>query len=96
MSDLMICTRCRTRDWPLRPISGTFAVEGLLWGAALLLFLLVNIWVGGVAAVAALAYSVRRYSTRGAFCPACRSAELVPVDSPRGNELLRQSKTASV
>ena len=96
MSQLMICVRCQTRDYPKKRISGSFALEGTLWLLVLVIFALFNLWVGLLAGIPALAYSIRRYSARESLCPACQSRELVPLDSPRGRELLRQSKVVSI
>lgn len=95
MSDLWVCVRCKSRDWPEKSMPGSFAVEAVLALPALAVFLLVSWWLGLVAAIPALAYSLRRYATRDRRCPICKSQEVVPLDSPRGKELLRESKTAS-
>lgn len=95
MSDLMICLRCQTRDYAKKPISGSFAAEGALWLLALVIFLAFNIWVGMLAALPALAYSIRRYTARESICASCESKELVSIDSPRGRDLLRASRSAS-
>lgn len=68
-----VCTACLAVATPKRITRGSFAVELVLW------FFFI---------IPGLIYSAWRASTRYFACPLCGSAELVPVGSPRGAQLL--------
>lgn len=75
MAKMMVCTQCGSRVRPKSLISGSFAVEVLLWLALILPGLLYSLW---------------RLSTRRKGCPVCGASELVPPSSPRGVQILRE------
>jgi hypothetical protein len=69
-----ICARCGVQGSLKSETKGSFLIEVILW----LMFI-----------VPGLIYSLWRLSTRRKVCGACGSPELVPLDSPRGKQLLR-------
>lgn len=69
-----ICTRCLVVGQVRRVTRGSLLIELILW----LVFI-----------VPGLIYSIWRLTTRYAACKACGSTELVPVSSPRGQQLLQ-------
>lgn len=69
----MICSRCGTQARSKTHTRGSILIEILLW----LLFI-----------IPGLIYSIWRLTTRGKVCAVCGAAELVPVNSPAGKELL--------
>lgn len=70
------CKDCGTVAEPKTATRGTMALEIILW----LCFL-----------VPGLIYSVWRLSTRYDACPSCGSANLVPVQSPQGQQLAAEA-----
>lgn len=69
-----VCLRCGSVDGARQVRRGSLVVEVLLW----LMWLLPG-----------LIYTAWRWSTLHAVCVCCGAAELVPVDSPRGRQLMR-------
>lgn len=72
-SGAMICGDCGTRCEPGTNHRGSLAIEIGLW----LCFILPG-----------MIYSIWRLTTRHDCCPACLSANLVSITSPRGQELI--------
>jgi len=72
MKKEVICTLCGHVGMPKKLTKGSFAVELLLW-----LFFGIGIL-----------YSIWRLSTREMVCASCSRIQIIPVDSPRGKELL--------
>lgn len=75
MAAEVICGNCGHKGEPDRMTKGSFAVEVVLW----LCFL-----------VPGMIYTVWRLSTRYDACEKCKSRNLIPLESPRGRELLNQ------
>ncbi|MBI4916839.1 MAG: hypothetical protein HY825_13410 [Acidobacteria bacterium] len=73
MSAQMICPNCGTVGVPKSHTKGSFGVELLLW----LLFLLPG-----------LLYSLWRLGTRYKGCAACGQPGLIPLGTPRAQEIL--------
>lgn len=73
----MICRRCGTIfEKPKRYMAGSFLTELFLW---LLLVL------------PGLIYSIWRLTTKSKVCPACESAEIIPLNSPEGRRIQSQT-----
>ena len=70
-----ICASCGSRTGTRLATRGSLWIEIVLW-----LFFLVP----------GLIYSIWRHASRQEVCRVCGSAELVPVDSPRGRELVER------
>ena len=73
MTTQMVCPNCGSVAIPKRYIKGSFLIEILLW---LLLI------------VPGLIYSVWRMTSRYKGCPACGAANMIPLGTPRANEIL--------
>jgi hypothetical protein len=69
--------------------------------ADMLILKLLNIWIvraiykltsitGKIFLVAGIGYTLVRVSVRTTLCPTCGGAEVIPVDSPRGQKLMQQ------
>lgn len=69
----MICPACGTRGEPKTITRGSLRIEILLW---LLLI------------VPGVIYSLWRLTTRAEGCPACGQIGMIPVATPRGQQLL--------
>lgn len=69
-----ICTRCGVVQDPATAVKGSMLIELVLW----LMFI-----------VPGLIYSLWRLSSKHTKCRACGASELIPVDSPAGQKLLR-------
>ncbi len=70
-----ICANCGSRGKTKRAVKGSFWIELVLW----LCFI-----------VPGLIYSVWRETSRHTACRECGSADLLPVDSPRGKKLVKE------
>jgi hypothetical protein len=68
-----VCTQCYTVVTPKTITRGSFAIEIILW---------LCFWVP------VLIYSFWRMTTRGEGCPLWGGMVLVPVESPRGKEII--------
>jgi hypothetical protein len=66
------CARCGTIGVPVAHTSGSFFMEVFLW----LLMVLPGI-----------IYSIWRLTTRAQVCPKCGSTEIIPIDSPRAQQM---------
>lgn len=75
MAKKLLCTRCYSTDAPKTHTKGSFLIELFLW----LLFI-----------VPGLLYSLWRLSTRSKVCAHCGSSELVAMDSPRAQQILKR------
>lgn len=71
-----ICRNCLSQVQPKRETPGSFLVELILWLMCLLPGLIYSLW---------------RLSSRKIVCPACRSEQLVPLNSPAATVLLKES-----
>ena len=78
MAKKLICTTCLSQSGTKRHMKGSLLIELFLW----LCFL-----------VPGILYSVWRHTTVAQVCKACNSIELVPIDTPRGIELVNKSST---
>jgi hypothetical protein len=73
----MLCTQCLYQGKPKTYTKGNIGTEIVLW----LLFL-----------IPGLLYSVWRHTSRYQGCTSCGSPDLIPLDSPRAQQLLGQEK----
>ncbi|GMV31984.1 MAG: hypothetical protein AMXMBFR59_41090 [Rhodanobacteraceae bacterium] len=73
----MICKTCGTAGETKGAVKGSTGVELVLWILA----------VTVIGFPFALVYSVWRGSTKHKVCRACRSADLIPVGTPIGQQL---------
>ena len=71
----MICPRCGSHGPEKVVTPGSFLIELALW----LFFLLPG-----------LIYSIWRLTARKKVCSSCGADGLIPVDTPRGQQLLRE------
>lgn len=72
MAGKSICANCGTICNPKNAIKGSFIMEIVLW-----IFFIIP----------GLIYSLWRLTTKYKACPECGSKEIVPIKSPRGEEL---------
>jgi len=76
MSDItMVCTSCGFVGNPKNKTQGSFWVEIFLWICGILPGVLYSVW---------------RWTTRKKVCPACNNPTMIPTNTPRGIELLKQ------
>lgn len=68
-----ICAKCGWHGTPKKGLNGNAGVELLLW----VLFI-----------VPGMIYTAYRAKNRPSICRSCGSTDMIPVDSPRGRELL--------
>jgi len=71
--ETMICTICGTAGKPKKETRGSFAIEIILWLCMVLPGLLYSIW---------------RASSKYDVCKYCGNKNIVPINSPVGQELL--------
>jgi|GEM_PF-6372488 len=77
-----ICTDCKTQFFWEKPQNGK--AKGMGWGmVALGLFAtpLAPLWIPGAI------IAVNAHMKGKPKCPACKSKKIIPIDSPRGQEL---------
>ena len=73
-----LCVVCGTVGRPTTVTRGSIGVEIIMW----LMFI-----------VPGVIYSIWRLTTRREACRACGSDQLIPVQSPRAQEILRSRNT---
>lgn len=71
----LICASCGSQGKPIRVCNGSLLLEIFAWLCFLLPGLLYSLW---------------RQSTYRTVCKTCGSAELVPLNTPRGKKLLQE------
>ena len=76
----LICTECGQVGAPRTHTRGSILIEIVLWLCLL---------------VPGLIYSLWRLTTRQQVCRACGGPTLIPMDSPRGRQLLQQYSVAA-
>src|ERR1022692_2329714 len=67
-----ICPGCGTRGSPATKTKGSIFIEIILWLCLL---------------IPGLIYSIWRMTTRYKVCPSCSNAGMIPIVSPRGQQL---------
>lgn len=70
----VICTICGFVGMPKKVVKGNLFVEIILW----LLFI-----------VPGLIYSIYRLSSKYLVCQKCSNTSIIPIDSPKGQELIK-------
>lgn len=70
----VICTLCGFVGKPKKVVKGSLFFEILLW----LLFI-----------IPGLIYSIYRLSSKQIVCEKCLNPSIIPIDSPKGQELLK-------
>lgn len=70
-----ICENCGKRDTPNKMQKGSLLIEIILW----LIFI-----------IPGLIYSFWRMSTKFNACPSCKKDTMIPIDSPKGQKLLKE------
>jgi len=71
----LLCANCGYQGKPKLRVKGSFVIEVLLW----LFFLLPG-----------LIYSVWRLTTKQQVCPQCGNENMIPLDSPRAQQILAE------
>ena len=72
----MVCTNCGSRGFPKKITKGSFLIELVLW----LCFF-----------IPGLIYSCWRVSSRYEACPNCKAPNMLPFNSPRAQDILKQT-----
>lgn len=90
-----LCTNCHYIGNERAEVSGSFLLELILWGIAgatfLAGFMLFFVWIFALVFFAvAVFYSVRRAKTVKA-CPECGQNSMIPVHTPRAQEIITAS-----
>jgi len=73
MAKEMMCPNCGNYIVPEKKVRGSIFIEIVLW-----LFLIIP----------GLIYSIWRLSSKYKACPVCGNVNIVPVDSPKGKQLM--------
>ena len=76
MAKELVCLNCGYIGKPKKVTKGSFAIEIILW----LLMI-----------VPGVVYSIWRLTTRHEACPTCGAINMIPLDSPKGQELSKNS-----
>jgi len=72
-----ICIDCGFVGEPKTIVKGSFWIELLLWFFFIIPGLIYTLW---------------RLTTKEKACPACKHQTMIPADTPRGAQLLKESK----
>ena len=72
-----VCTACGYIGSPKKIVKGSILIEIVLW-----LFFIIP----------GLIYSTWRLTTKYDACPKCKNATMIPVDTPKGQELVAKNK----
>lgn len=83
---LFICTSCGFVGKPKTFIKGNFIVELLLW----ILGIIFLFFFGIITLIVPFIYSIWRITTRYRGCRRCKSNSIIPVDSPKGQMLIKE------
>ena len=75
--DLFLCTSCHSQVSAKLKNKGSMGLEFLLW-----LFFIVPGFI----------YSLWRLTNKERLCPQCGSKDLIPMDSPRAQAILKQAQ----
>lgn len=78
MAQQRICVQCGYVGKTKRVTKGSLLIEIVLWIAFIIPGILYSLW---------------RLTTRYDACPSCGAATMIPVDSPKGREMLAQQGT---
>jgi len=76
MASTFICSNCGHIGRPKTKTKGSIFIEIILW-----LFIIIP----------GLIYSIWRLTTRYKACPKCGTPNMIPSDTPKGQELMRKS-----
>jgi hypothetical protein len=71
----MICPTCGGQGKPVAKVRGSFWIEAILWLCLI---------------VPGVIYSIWRLGSRHMTCPHCQAAGVIPLDTPRGQELIKR------
>lgn len=80
-----ICKACGHRAKPEKRTPSYFIVELLVWIGAIA-FALAYHWI---VLLAAIGFSLWRFTSARRVCPKCGSLDVIPVDSPIGQQLAK-------
>ncbi len=75
MSKILVCTQCGYIGKTETAIKGNMGIEIVLW----LLFI-----------IPGLIYSVWRSSSRYEVCPKCKNPNMIPLDSPKAQKMVKE------
>ena len=79
-----VCPACGYVGKPKSMAKGSMVLELLLW----LLGLILAIIGLPIVLLVALIYSIWRVTTKFKGCPMCKTAAMIPADSPMGRKLI--------
>ncbi len=79
----VVCTVCKSQGRTKRQTKGSFLIELLLW-----VFSVVMLLVFFPLAITGLIYSLWRTVGKRKVCRSCGSEAIIPVNTPRGQELV--------
>jgi hypothetical protein len=77
MDKVFVCTNCGFIGQPKKFTKGSLLWEVILW----ILFIVPGIF-----------YSIWRLSSRYEGCPKCQSPNMIPEDTPKAQEIIRNQK----
>lgn len=95
MGKRFVCSNCGFIGKPANHIKGSFLIELSLWGIVLPGFLFMGLIGGIVLFVVAVGYSLYRAGSRSKGCPKCKAPNMIPEDTPKGQELINRSPVKS-
>ena len=78
MTDKKYCTVCGTVDFPIKQYKGSFLGEL----AFLIILIIIGTYTTYWIVITAFIYSTYRAQNKNQVCPKCKSAQIIPLDSP--------------
>ena len=87
----MLCTNCGEQAIPKTYVKGSGAIDILLW----VIFLVVLLWFGIIGLlflIVSLVHSIWRSGSRYKACPKCKTPNMIELDSPAAQQLLKKQE----
>lgn len=94
-----LCTQCLYIGYEESTIYGDFKTESIIWGSAFF-FALVGVietflWIpASILFFVALLYTITSYKLKYCVCPKCRNDSMIPVNSPKAIQIMRDHHLA--
>ncbi len=89
-----VCANCGLVGKPRSFVKGSFIIELFLWVLIIIGFIFGGLLGAFVFFLIALSYSIYRVTSRSEGCPKCKAPNMIPEDTPKGQELIAKSSTS--
>ena len=86
-----VCANCGHIGKPGSFIKGSFLIELALWGLIIIGFVFGGLLGAFAFLLIAAGYSIYRMTSRSKGCPKCKAPNMIPEDTPKGQELVSKA-----